>query len=147
MFTLCASAFGAEDLRISLLQVDGVGKVVFAGEQQEVIYLEIERDRIAALGVSLNSLYQALATQNIVAPAGSIKLADTRVEVTPTNELDSVRAIEELLVPTQGSSSIVRVKDIATVKRQYREPQSETKSCWAGWHQRHKSWLAYHSAW
>ena len=42
----------AKDLRRDLLLVDGVSKVRIIGQQQEVIYVEVSRERAAALGVS-----------------------------------------------------------------------------------------------
>ena len=73
-----------------MLQVDGVGKVVFAGDQQEVIYLELSRERAAALGVSLNNVFLALSEQNTVVPSGSIQIDDRRIAITPAGEIEAV---------------------------------------------------------
>ena len=114
----------AKDLRTELLQVDGVSRISFAGVQDEVIYVEIARERAAALGVSLNNVFAALSTQNAVTAAGDVKVGDTRIEISPSGDIDSVSALENLLVQTSTSGSTVHLRDIATVTRGYRDPAS-----------------------
>lgn len=112
----------AKNLRKELLQVDGVGKVSFGGEQREVIYVEISRERATALGVSVNNLYTALSTQNAVVSAGNIKLGENRFELSPSGEIDSVSAIENILVSTSSNGSVTYLSDVATVSRGFQDP-------------------------
>lgn len=114
----------AKDLRKELLQVDGVGKVSFGGEQREVIYVEISRERATALGVSVGNLYTALSTQNAVVSAGSVKLGENRFELSPSGEIDSVAAIENILVSTSSNGSVTYLRDVATVSRGFQDPAS-----------------------
>jgi len=111
-----------EDLRTQLLRVPGVAKIAFSGEQEEAIYIEVSRARASALGVSLSNLYSTLETQNIVADAGRVTLGDRRITLAPTGGLDSVAAIESLIIPTSGTDNVVYVRDIGTVTRGYEEP-------------------------
>lgn len=112
----------AKSLRRELLLVDGVAKVGIIGEQEEVIYVEVSRDRAAALGVSLNQVYDTLAQQNTVASAGDILLGDNRVEISPTGEISSVDAIKALLIGGTNGGAVTRLGAIADVTRGYREP-------------------------
>ena len=112
----------AKSLRRELLLIPGVAKVGVIGEQEEVIYVEIARQRAAALGVSLSDIYNTLSQQNTVASAGRLRLGDTRVEVRPTGTIDSVDAIEGLLIGNDQSGTITRLGDIANVVRTYRDP-------------------------
>lgn len=114
----------AKSLRKDLLQVEGVGKVSFGGEQSEAIYVEISRQRAAALGVSIQNLYSALSTQNAVVSAGDVLLGEQRIEISPSGEIDSVAAIENLLVSTSNDGSTTYLRDIASVTRDYRDPPS-----------------------
>ncbi|MEM1264378.1 MAG: efflux RND transporter permease subunit, partial [Pseudomonadota bacterium] len=93
-------------------------------EQEEVIYVEIARQRAAALGVSLDDIYNTLSQQNTVTSAGEMLVGDTRIEVSPTGSIDSVAAIEGLLVGNDQSGTITRLSDIANVVRTYRDPAS-----------------------
>ncbi len=112
----------AKSLRRDLLLVDGVAKVGIIGQQEEVIYVEVSRDRAAALGVSLNQVYDTLAQQNTVTSAGDIVLGDERVEINPTGEISSVEAIEALIIPGSNGTALTRLGAIADVTRGYRDP-------------------------
>ena len=112
----------AKELRRDLLLVDGVAKVGIVGEQEEVIYVEISRERAASLGVSLNQVYDTLSQQNTVASAGQVLVGDERLEVHPSGDIKSVDAIKALYIGDQRTGGIARLGDIAEVTRGYRDP-------------------------
>ncbi len=115
----------AKELRRDILQVKGVGRVAITGEQAEVIYVEISREKAAALGVSLNNVYNALAQQNTVSGAGSLKIGSERLAIQPTGGLTTVESIRGLIINDPTGGSIMRLKDIATVTRGYQDPVSK----------------------
>ena len=112
----------AKDLRGDLLTVDGVAKVTISGAQSEAIYVEVSRERAAALGVSVNQIFSDLAQQNSVVSAGNVQIGNRRLVIQPTGSVHSVEAIENLVVSTASSGTLVYLKDIATVSRDYIEP-------------------------
>ena len=112
----------AKTLRKELLLVDGVSKINIIGDQEEVIYVEISRDRAAALGVSVNDIYDTLSQQNTVASAGDIVLGGSRIQIDPSGKIDSVEAIESLIIGNNASGGVTRLGAIANVTRGYREP-------------------------
>ena len=73
----------AESLRQRLLHVSGVKKVNIIGEQAERIFVAFSHDRLATLGVSPQEIFSALATQNLVTPAGVEKIEVLQVEYPP----------------------------------------------------------------
>src|SRR5262249_34919504 len=56
-----------EYLRRELLPVPGVKSVELFSEQQEVVYLEISRQRLARRGISEDQIYSKLQERNIAA--------------------------------------------------------------------------------
>ena len=112
----------AKSLRTELLAVDDVGKVALLGEQTEAIYIEIPRQRAAALGVSVERVYDDLARQNSVVPAGDVRIGDRRLAILPSGAIDSVAAIENVIVTPASADELVRLGDIATVRRAYTDP-------------------------
>ena len=112
----------AEKLRTDLSGVEGVGKVVLSGEQREAFYVEIVREGVAALGLSVQSVYQDLAQQNSVVAAGSVRVGDQRLEIVPTGEIDSVEELRDLPVMTGQEGAVVRLGDLARVTRGYVDP-------------------------
>ena len=111
----------AKELRKELLQVDNVANVAITGVQDQALYVEISRERAAALGVSLNNLYAALTHQNAVVAAGDVVLGDDRITIQPSGELHSVDAIENLVVQ-DAVGGLTRLRDIAVVTRGYKDP-------------------------
>ena len=111
----------AKTLRQDLLSVPGVGKVNIAGEQDEVIYVEIARQNAAALGTTVNAIFQQLSTQNTVVSGGTVEIDGKRLIITPSGDIDSVEAISNLLV-SSGEGRVVQLRDIADVSRGYRDP-------------------------
>lgn len=115
----------AKELQKDILQVDGVGKVEIAGTQQEAIFIEISPETTANLGVSIQKLYDILKQQNAVVYAGNVNIGNTRLSIDPSGDIDSVEAIENLLVSNDASGSILYLKDIATVYRDYVTPATK----------------------
>ncbi|WP_395340697.1 efflux RND transporter permease subunit [Ningiella sp. W23] len=112
----------ADNLRTDVLSVDGVAKVQLSGMQEEAIYIEISRERAATLGLSVAKIFQDLAQQNVVAPAGDIKLGNRRLVIQPTGTVDSVEALKNMLVSTDNAGTLVYLQDVADVRREYKTP-------------------------
>ncbi len=124
-FTPAELSSYADSLRRDMLLVDNVAKVSIVGEQEEVIYVEVSRERAASLGLSLNAIYSALAQQNSVTAAGDVLLGDQRLAIFPTGGINSVAAIRQLLVVDSASGSLTTLGAIANVTRGYREPTEQ----------------------
>jgi len=114
----------AENLRRDLLLVDGVAQVRIIGEQEEAIFIEFSQERVAASGIFLNQVYDTLAQQNTVSPAGEITLGDERIHIHPTGDISSVEALQSLVVSSSSSDSVTRLGQIADISRGYFDPAS-----------------------
>lgn len=112
----------AKELQSELLQVEGVAKVSLAGELREAIFVEISRENAAALGVSINNIYNILTQQNAVVAAGDVTIGDQRIIIDPSGSIDSVDAIKNLLVSGSADGKVIYLKDIAYVWRGYQTP-------------------------
>ncbi|MYA08553.1 MAG: efflux RND transporter permease subunit [Holophagales bacterium] len=112
----------ARALQRDLLQVPGVAKVALAGVQPEAIHVEISRERMRTLGLSVNAIYSALGEQNTTVAAGSVLVDGRRLVIQPSAPIDSVAEIENLFVSTAASGGLIRLGDVASVSRDYRTP-------------------------
>ena len=112
----------AEQLRTDVLTVEGVAKVSLSGLQPEAIYVEISRERAAALGQSVNSIYQQLEKQNAVSAAGNVQAGNRRLIIQPSGAIDSVEEIENLVISTGDQDTLAYLKDVATVTRAFQTP-------------------------
>ncbi len=114
----------AKLLRRELLLCADVAKIEMLGDQTEVVYLEIPRERLAATGISPQQIQQVISGQNNAAEAGSIRIGDKFIRIAPTGKLESVAELGELLIvqPGQKDRPAVRLKDIAAIRRGYLDP-------------------------
>lgn len=111
-------------LRKELLLVDGVAKIDLWGLQDEAVFVEISRLRIARLGIGLDSIYSALKEQNLVVDSGAVKVGPEYIRINPTGSFDSVEDIANLQVRDPESSKVIYLKDVADVKHGYITPAS-----------------------
>lgn len=112
----------AEMLRQQLLHVPGVKKVNLIGEQPEKIFVEFNFARLAAMGVSMRQIFQALSDQNVVTPAGSIETKGPTVMVRFDGGFDELRKISDTPVIVGGKT--LKLTDVAQVRRGYEDPPS-----------------------
>ena len=114
----------AKLLRRELLLVPDVKKIELFGHQQEVIYIELARDRMAQLGIRPETIFAALREQNLVVPSGAVDVGPFAITINPTGEWTGVEDFENLLIRGAGdrSGELVYLKDIATVRRDYIDP-------------------------
>jgi multidrug efflux pump subunit AcrB len=112
----------AETIRERYLAVDGVQKADIIGEQRERLFVEFDYARLATLGITTQQLFDALSKANAVTPGGSIETKAERIYV----RLDAATATEASIadIPVAAGGRMVRLGDIATVKRGYEDPPS-----------------------
>ncbi|CCE10958.1 RND efflux transporter [Bradyrhizobium sp. STM 3843] len=112
----------AEGLRQRLLKVNGVTKVNLYGTQDERIYVEFSHAKLATLGITPQALFDSLAKQNNVTPAGTVETNAQRVPLRVTGALDGAKAVAE--TPVESNGRVFRLGDIATVTHGYVDPPS-----------------------
>jgi len=110
----------AETLRQRLLHVPGVKKVNIQGERPERIFVDFSYARLANLGVSPTTVFDALQGQNAVTPAGSIDTKGPQVFIRLDGAYDDLQKIRD--TPIAAGGRTLRLGDIAEVKRGYEDP-------------------------
>jgi multidrug efflux pump subunit AcrB len=112
----------AEAMRLRLQRVPDVTKIDLFGDQGERIFVEFSHAKLATLGVPTQALFDSLAKQNAVNPAGEFQTASQRVPVRVTGALQGVEAVRE--TPVFANGSTFRLGDIAEVTHGYEDPAS-----------------------
>ena len=108
-------------LRREIELVDGVGKVSVTGNQQEQVFIEISMQRLSSLGISLDTIYNILATQNLVTSAGAVRIGDEYVRVHPTGEFKNVDELGDLIITEKGANGLIYLRDVADIKKGFKE--------------------------
>src|SRR4051795_10538418 len=114
----------AEGMRQRLLKVPGVTKVDLFGAQDERIYVEFSHAKLATLGITPQALFDSLAKQNNVVPAGTVETTSQRVPLRVTGALNCAKAVAE--TPVESNGRVFRLGDIATISHGYVDPPTFT---------------------
>ncbi len=114
----------AKLLQRELLKAKDVKRISLYGDQKEVIYVEMRREKMAQLGVSPQDIYLSLGDKNLVAAAGNLHLGQEFIPINPTGEFKSEQEFGDLLITPRNpkSQSLIYLRDVADIKREYRDP-------------------------
>jgi multidrug efflux pump subunit AcrB len=110
-----------ELLRRELLLVQDVAKIETYGERVEAIYIELNRNRMSQLGIPPSAVANELRQKNLVTDSGRVKVGSEFITVSPTGGVTTVQEFESLLI--RGGEQQIYLRDVATVRRGYVEPQ------------------------
>jgi multidrug efflux pump subunit AcrB len=110
----------ADALKKQLVLVPGVRKVAIDGIQQEVVYVDISRARMAELGIDFREISRVLESQNVVVDAGNVLVDDDYLRISPTGNFQSVQEIGNLMISSE-ERTLIRLKDFAVITRAYDE--------------------------
>ena len=102
------------------MKVQGVTKVNLYGSQDERIFVEFSHAKLATLGITPQALFDSLAKQNNVTPAGTVETSSQRVPLRVTGALDGAKAVAE--TPVESNGRVFRLGDIATVTHGFVDP-------------------------
>lgn len=110
----------AEALRERLLHVPGVKKTNILGERPERIFVDFSYQRLTTLGVTPAEIFDALARQNAVTPAGSVDTNGPQVFIRLDGAYNDLEKIQN--TPIVAGGRTLKLGDIAEVKRGYEDP-------------------------
>ena len=112
----------AKFLKRELLQVYGVKRIELFGDQPEVVYIEMRRDKMSQFGISPDDIYAELRAKNLPASAGHVRMGREFIPLNPTGEFKSEQEFGDLLISTSGENQTVYLRDVAEIRRGYEEP-------------------------
>ena len=112
----------ADEIKDELLKVDDVAKVLIKGKLNEAIYVEYDNARLKEFGLSPSGLAEILQSLNILQSGGDILVGQERIALEPSGNFESLEQIKNAVIQIPGSSSVVYLKDIADISRDYEDP-------------------------
>src|SRR5262249_47270092 len=105
-----------------LLLAPNVKKVELFGAQQEVVFLEISRQRLAQLGINEEQIYSKLQAKNIAADGGRVRVGDQHVALDPQGGFSSAEDMLGLVIGSDRSGRQLFLRDVATIERGDQDP-------------------------
>jgi hydrophobic/amphiphilic exporter-1 (mainly G- bacteria), HAE1 family len=105
-----------------LLQIQGVSDVVVDGGRRRMLEIELDPDRIAALGLQPASVRAAIQELDLVREAGAIRQGQQEWAVTIRTRPADAQQVREAFLPGSWGSPI-RVDDVAHIRDTFEDPR------------------------
>jgi multidrug efflux pump subunit AcrB len=112
----------AEILQDRLRALPGTKQVRIYGAREEEILVTVDPRKLASLGLTVSQVSKAIANADTKVPAGQIRGSGADFLVEVTGEIKSLERIRNIPVRNISAGQIVRVADVAEVRRAVREP-------------------------
>ncbi|MFV2061763.1 MAG: efflux RND transporter permease subunit [Gammaproteobacteria bacterium] len=110
------------NVRDSIARISGVSKSDILGAMDYSMRMWLNPDRMAALGITVNDVRDAIAEQNIQVAAGKIGSAPSmknqqfQYTLLTKGRLESVSEFEQIVIRAKEDGSLVYMKDVARVE-------------------------------
>jgi HAE1 family hydrophobic/amphiphilic exporter-1 len=115
--------------RRRLEQIDGVAQAALTGGLEREIHVDVDQQRLASYGLTIETLARALGSANAEGGSGTIRRGQFRYALRTLGQLQTVDEIADIVL-VQGSATNggvegrVLVRDVATVEDGFRERES-----------------------
>ena len=111
-----------ERLRPALEQTTGVGAVNIIGGQDREILVNLDLDRLSALGLSASQVAQRLGADNLSMPIGELRQGTYAIGIRSEGQFASVADLASATTFQSQDGKQIRLSDIATVVDGYERP-------------------------
>ena len=114
----------AENLSTLLRRIPDMANVRIIGARDEEIAVHADMDRLSAYGISPAALMLDYTSSGMQVASGDFDTDYASSHIHVTNTVASEKEIAERIIYSDPSGNIVRLKDVATVEKRYKEPSS-----------------------
>ncbi len=104
-----------DNLVNTLNRIEGVGAVSLGGAPEREIQVNVDPTKLEAYGLTVESLGQLIAAENVNIPAGTIDIGNNTYNIKADAEYSSGEQVRDLVVSNAGGRTI-HLTDVAEVK-------------------------------
>lgn len=108
--------------------VDGVARLQFGGARDYAMRIWLDRDAMAARGVTVQDVEAVLRAENVELPAGNIKSIDRDFTVRVVRSFRTQQDFERIVVKRGANNYLVRLAEIADVMLTAEDEEGEFRS-------------------
>lgn len=113
-----------DNLKERLRNIESVGRLNVYGGQQEQISVYVDTRKLAHYGIGPSIVSSALLAKGFNTSAGTQATPCYEAPVHVSRSLNMVNDVEQMIIFSGPDGNVVRVKDIADVRREYPAPTS-----------------------
>lgn len=117
----------ATSLQNEVRKIPEVSKITLSGTLPQQINVYVDNTRLSAYRIKPQMLMQALRMEGSVNFSGSVEDRNLVLPIRLGSRYNTENDLAEQIVYTGPDGSIVRLKDIAEIRREYQEPESYIK--------------------
>ena len=103
-----------DQLLPAIKQVKGVAEVQVIGGERRSFRVNVDKEKMRKLGLSMAQINQAIALSNLDFPTGKIKSSNEQITVRLTGKYKDINDLQDLVLMSKGTSAI-RLRDVAEV--------------------------------
>ena len=118
----------SDELADRLRRIKSVSNVRQVGEKKEQIGVYVDRERLAAYGIGQAALMSALSNEGFTTLSGSVSTSSTNIPLHLATNRHSEQEVMNHIIYSDPNGQVVRVKDIAEVRREYDTSESYIES-------------------
>ncbi|OFV91928.1 MAG: hypothetical protein A3H28_08555 [Acidobacteria bacterium RIFCSPLOWO2_02_FULL_61_28] len=111
-----------KQIKQQLESVAGVGQVALIGGRRRAIQVEVDADRLSALGIGISQVATALRRQNVEFPSGRLDQGPRELVVRTLGRIPAAEQFADVIVTTRRGVPI-RIRDFARVEDSWEEPR------------------------
>ena len=113
-----------EDIADDLRQIEDMAKISYSGGLTEQIEIQVDQNKLAEYGISPGMLMQSLQTRGTILPGGTLEEANFDKPIHLDAFLHDITDVADHIVKTDDNGNVVKVSDIAQVKKAYEDADS-----------------------
>lgn len=111
-------------VRPRIEQIEGVAAVRVIGGGKPEIAVDLFRDRLQALRLTPDAVYRRIQGEHLDLPGGDFPAGEGEIGVRVRGEFEDVDALRQMPVAAAANGSLVRLGDVALVRRGAEDPKT-----------------------
>lgn len=113
----------ADDLQDNIESLKEISGVDIVGALEREIQINVDLNKMTAAQISFYDIQQAVGSENVTFPGGSVKMDGVRRDINVKQDFRSAEEIANIIVKTPTGGSVY-LRDIAEVKDSFKEQES-----------------------
>ena len=117
-----------DTIKPQLERVQGVAAVDVVGGQDREVHVEIDRNKLDALGLPITAVIDKLRAENLAVPAGHFEQGAREISVRLSGDLRNADDVGHIVVAVGQSGSQIELSEVASVTDDFAEIRTQIRS-------------------
>ena len=115
-----------KQIKQKLENVKGVGQITIIGGARREIHVLVDPDRLRSYNLTVTDVFNALRSQNLDLPGGSLNAGDKEFTVRTTGKISDSAQFNQIAIANRDGY-VVKVSDVGYAEDSYEEPRTSAR--------------------